>query len=170
MITVQITDCTVIRLHSKFLFRQIHPRTMLADTDEGTAGAGTGASLQKQEKRLTDSFFDVTCIELAKNLLGTILVRRLRDGTVLKGKIVETECYLGAEDKASHSYKGKMTPRNEAMFMKPGTIYVYQTYGMYYCMNISSQGWYTTYFRFPCDVNDALCSYYPSNPYAVIPR
>lgn len=93
-----------------------------------------------QSNRLGEEFFNVSCLDLAKNLLGTILVRRLPDGTCLKGKIVETECYLGFEDKASFSYEGRRTARSEPMFMAPGTIFVYQTYGMYYCMNISSQG------------------------------
>lgn len=53
---------------------------------------------------------------------------------------METECYLGGEDKASHSYHGKVTARNEPMFMKPGTIYIYLTYGMYALFNISSRG------------------------------
>lgn len=90
------------------------------------------------DKRLNETFFNVSCVELARNLLGTVLVRRL-DGFLLKGKIVETECYLGLTDRASHSYRGR-TSRNEPMFMEPGTIYVYQTYGMYHCINISSEG------------------------------
>lgn len=53
---------------------------------------------------------------------------------------METEAYLGGEDKASHSAGGKRTERNTAMFMKPGTIYVYPIYGMYLCMNVSSEG------------------------------
>lgn len=73
-------------------------------------------------------------------ILGKVLVRRLENGTILKGRIVETEGYLGAVDKASHSYQNKVTPRNVPMYMSPGTIYVYMTYGMYYCFNISSQG------------------------------
>lgn len=89
---------------------------------------------------LKDAFYDVPCEQLARALLGKILVRRLENGRILKGRIVETECYLGGEDKASHSYGGKMTERNAPMFMKPGTAYVYFTYGMYYCFNISSQG------------------------------
>lgn len=72
--------------------------------------------------------------------LHQVLVRRSADGTELRGKIVETEAYLGGEDKASHSAGGKRTERNTAMYMKPGTIYVYPIYGIYLCMNVSSQG------------------------------
>ncbi|XP_034180516.2 putative 3-methyladenine DNA glycosylase isoform X1 [Osmia lignaria lignaria] len=89
--------------------------------------------------RLPYSFFDSPCEELAQNLLGKVLVRYLDNGTILKGRIVETESYLGTMDKASHTYKNKVTPRNMPMYMPPGTIYVYMTYGMYHCFNISSQ-------------------------------
>ncbi|KOC69474.1 DNA-3-methyladenine glycosylase [Habropoda laboriosa] len=89
--------------------------------------------------RLPFSFFDSPCEELAQNLLGKILVRCLENGTILKGRIVETEGYLGIIDKASHTYQNKITPRNIPMYMPPGTIYVYMTYGMYHCFNISSQ-------------------------------
>ncbi|XP_076381403.1 putative 3-methyladenine DNA glycosylase isoform X2 [Megalopta genalis] len=90
--------------------------------------------------RLPFSFYDSPCEELAQNLLGKILVRYLENGTVLKGRIVETEGYLGVIDKASHTYQKKITPRNMPMYMSPGTVYVYMTYGMYHCFNISSQG------------------------------
>ena len=89
--------------------------------------------------RLGQEFFDQQCKELAIALLGTLLVRRV-DGQLVSGKIVETEAYLGTIDQAAHSYKGKRTSRNEAMFMKPGTCYVYSIYGIHNCVNISSCG------------------------------
>nr|KAF7437923.1 hypothetical protein H0235_000314 [Vespula pensylvanica] len=89
--------------------------------------------------RLPFEFYNTPCEQLAQHLLGKVLVRRLENGTILKGRIVETEGYLGAVDKASHSYQNKVTPRNIPMYMSPGTIYIYMTYGMYHCFNISSQ-------------------------------
>ncbi|XP_019721872.1 DNA-3-methyladenine glycosylase [Hippocampus comes] len=91
-------------------------------------------------RRLREDFFTQPCVALAKAFLGKVLVRRCEDGTELRGRVVETEAYLGGEDKASHSAGGKRTERNTAMFMKPGTIYVYPIYGIYLCMNVSSQG------------------------------
>lgn len=82
-----------------------------------------------------------------------VLSRRCADGTELRGRIVETEAYLGGEDKASHSAGGKRTERNTAMFMKPGTIYVYPIYGIYLCMNVSSEGKGIVLHRHLCCVN-----------------
>ncbi|XP_061905781.1 DNA-3-methyladenine glycosylase isoform X2 [Entelurus aequoreus] len=92
------------------------------------------------QPHLGELFFRQPCVTLAKAFLGKVLVRRLDDGTELRGRVVETEAYLGGEDKASHSAGGKRTRRNTAMFMKPGTIYVYPIYGVYLCMNVSSEG------------------------------
>ncbi|XP_051573295.1 DNA-3-methyladenine glycosylase-like [Myxocyprinus asiaticus] len=94
----------------------------------------------KDAVRLGYIFFNQPCADLAKAFLGKVLVRKLSDGTELRGRVVETEAYLGGEDKASHSAGGKRTERNTAMFMEPGTIYVYPIYGIYLCMNVSSQG------------------------------
>nr|XP_031543052.1 DNA-3-methyladenine glycosylase isoform X2 [Vicugna pacos]XP_031543053.1 DNA-3-methyladenine glycosylase isoform X2 [Vicugna pacos] len=90
--------------------------------------------------RLGSEFFDQPAVPLARAFLGQVLVRRLDDGTELRGRIVETEAYLGPEDEAAHSRGGRQTPRNRGMFMKPGTLYVYLIYGMYFCMNVSSRG------------------------------
>ncbi|XP_071444701.1 putative 3-methyladenine DNA glycosylase isoform X2 [Hetaerina americana] len=112
------------------------PKSNMEDQNNVTKGEGNILS----SDRFLDSFYDVPCEQLAKNLLGHVLVRQLSNGKVLKGRIVETECYPGGDDKASHSFQGKITERNSPMYMKPGTTYVYFTYGMYHCFNISSQG------------------------------
>ncbi|WP_150466238.1 DNA-3-methyladenine glycosylase [Francisella sp. SYW-9] len=72
-------------------------------------------------------------ITVAKKLLGHYLVSKQGE-YLLIGKIVETEAYLN-DDPASHSFS-KMTQRNAMMFEKPGTSYVYFTYGMHHCMNV----------------------------------
>lgn len=119
--------------------------------------AGPGAVVQTQQQpqqaptvfaRLGPDFFSQSCVDLACNLLGKVLTRRLPDGKLLKGIIVETESYLGGEDRCSHSYKNKRTKRNAPMFMAPGTTYVYHIYGKYYCFNISSGGELTKTYVF----------------------
>lgn len=95
---------------------------------------------QSSADRLSSDWFDRPCMDLAQCLLGMKLVRISETGEKLSGVIVETESYLGGEDKASHSYNGKRTDRIKAMYMAPGTAYVYNIYGVYTCINISSQG------------------------------
>ena len=89
--------------------------------------------------KLGRTFYNKPTENLAKELLGKLLYRVLDDGQVLCGRIVETEAYLGEIDKACHAYGGKRTERSEPMYMAPGTAYVYIIYGMYHCLNISSQ-------------------------------
>lgn len=98
------------------------------------------SSPEDRPARLGPEYFDQPAVTLARAFLGQVLVRRLADGTELRGRIVETEAYLGPEDEAAHSRGGRQTPRNRGMFMKPGTLYVYLIYGMYFCLNVSSQG------------------------------
>ncbi len=86
---------------------------------------------------LEKSFYSQGALELAKNLLGKTLVRKI-DGRVLKGKIVETEAYIGEIDKASHAYNGRRTERTEPLFHEGGIVYVYFIYGLYYCFNVIS--------------------------------
>lgn len=85
--------------------------------------------------RLSRDFYERDAREVAIDLLGKILVHEV-NGIKLKGKIVETEAYIGAIDKASHAYGGKKTPRLEALYGKAGISYVYFIYGMYYCFNV----------------------------------
>ena len=95
--------------------------------------------------RLLRSFYARNSDILAKKLLGKILCRRdlvtnetiknkaTSNSIILKARIVETEMYPGVQDPASHSFQGKKTKRNGAMFMDPGVCYVYNIYGMYQC-------------------------------------
>lgn len=97
-------------------------------------------NIKQIKNRLDFSFFDQYCLDLSEALLGKILVRRDDStDTLIRCKIVEVEAYLGGTDKASHSYGNKRTEKNEAMYMPAGTCYVYNIYGIYCCMNISSK-------------------------------
>jgi DNA-3-methyladenine glycosylase len=71
--------------------------------------------------------------QIAPRLLGSLLVREVQ-GRRLVGRIVETEAY-DQSDAASHTYRG-LTPRTEVMFGPAGFLYVYFTYGMYFCCNV----------------------------------
>ena len=83
---------------------------------------------------LTRSWFDRPAPEVAPELLGRHLVRRLGDGTVCRVRLVETEAYE-PDDPASHSFRGPTT-RNATMFGEPGHLYVYLIYGMHHCLNV----------------------------------
>lgn len=86
---------------------------------------------------LKRDFYIKDGITLAKELLGKILVKDI-DGVLYKGRIVETEAYMGAIDKACHSYNNKRTKRTEAMYREGGYSYIYLIYGMYYCFNVTA--------------------------------
>lgn len=58
------------------------------------------------------------------------------NGQKLSAKIVETEAYMGINDKAAHSYGGRRTQRVEVMYGGPGFSYVFFIYGIHYCFNI----------------------------------
>ncbi|MCY7347893.1 MAG: DNA-3-methyladenine glycosylase [Pyrinomonadaceae bacterium] len=75
-------------------------------------------------------------LQIARDLLGKILVVPNETGERISGKIVETEAYCGVEDKAAHSYGNRCTKRTETMFAVGGTAYVTFIYGMYFQFNV----------------------------------
>ena len=82
---------------------------------------------------LTRTFYRRPTVEVARDLLGKLLVH----GSTA-GMIVEAEAYLGADDLAAHSARG-ITNRTQVIFGAPGHAYVYFIYGMYECLNLVAE-------------------------------
>jgi len=93
-------------------------------------------SIRRGSRKLGRSFYRRHAEELARELVGKILVRRI-DKTEMRVRIVETEAYVGAHDLACHASKGR-TARTEIMFGPAGFAYVYLIYGMHDMLNIVS--------------------------------
>jgi len=85
--------------------------------------------------KLPRRFYERDAIIVAKELLGKLLVHNSKEGRT-SGIIVETEAYMGVEDKASHSYGGKKTKRTSTLYDKPGTAYIYLVYGIHCLLNV----------------------------------
>lgn len=75
-------------------------------------------------------------VKIARELLGKLLVVPNEQGERISGMIVETEAYLGVEDRAAHSYGGRRTKRTETMYAEGGRVYIFFIYGMYFQFNI----------------------------------
>lgn len=88
--------------------------------------------------KLKRSFYERDTLIVARELLGCILIHISPEGTV-KGRIVETEAYMGPEDKGAHSYKGRHTPRMDPLYKTGGFAYIYQLHGYNYCLNAVTQ-------------------------------
>ena len=85
--------------------------------------------------KLNEEFFNRDALEVAPNLIGKIIARKLDDGTILRERIAETEVYRGEEDLGCHASKGR-TKRTELLYGESGVIYVYLCYGMHWLMNV----------------------------------
>ena len=81
------------------------------------------------------AFFRGNTIEVARELLGAWIARRQGD-LWLGARIVETEAYLGRDDAAAHSWRGRRTARVEPMYQDGGHLYVFLVYGMHHCANV----------------------------------
>ena len=88
-------------------------------------------------KKLSREFYTrEDTLQIARDLLGKILVVPAENGERVAAMIVETEAYLGAVDKAAHSYGNRRTKRTETMFAVGGTVYIFFIYGMYFQFNV----------------------------------
>ncbi|MEM7479566.1 MAG: DNA-3-methyladenine glycosylase [Acidobacteriota bacterium] len=86
-------------------------------------------------RALPVAFYRRPVEQVARELLGRYLVRRLPDGRRLVVRLVEVEAYLGALDRASHAWGGRRTARVESLYLPGGYAYVYFIYGMHFCLN-----------------------------------
>jgi DNA-3-methyladenine glycosylase len=75
-------------------------------------------------------------VEAAPGLLGAFLVSEV-GGRTVRARITEVEAYKGSDDPASHAFRGR-TSRNGSMFERPGTLYVYRSYGIHWCANVAA--------------------------------
>lgn len=99
---------------------------MISTRNPSTRNISMGSILQQ-------SFYARPVVEVARDLLGKVLVHGDTGGI-----IVETEAYLGLRDQAAHAYRG-ITPRTRVIFGPPGHAYVYFIYGMYECINLVAE-------------------------------
>ena len=92
--------------------------------------------MRRGSKLGRDFYTRADTLRVARELLGKRLVVPAPAGERVSARIVETEAYLGVEDRAAHSYGGRRTPRTEVMFRVGGTVYVFFVYGMHHQLNV----------------------------------
>ena len=88
---------------------------------------------------LRREFYQRPTVEVARDLLGKLLVRRSGEGAVAV-RLLEVEAYLGPTDPACHTFGDRRTPRVAAMWGEAGHAYVYLIYGVHHCLNLVTVG------------------------------
>ncbi|MGC9209309.1 MAG: DNA-3-methyladenine glycosylase [Nitrososphaeria archaeon] len=83
------------------------------------------------------SFFRRETVEVARDLIGALLVRRFGDRMAAL-RITEVEAYRGRDDPASHAYRGNRG-RASIMYGEVGIAYIYLSYGINYCLNVTAR-------------------------------
>jgi DNA-3-methyladenine glycosylase len=89
----------------------------------------------KTGRVLPQGFFKRAAPEVARDLLGAVLISRV-GGREVSGRISEVEAYLGRDDPASHAWNGRRHAQNEGLYRPAGWWYVYLSYGMHWCANL----------------------------------
>ena len=92
--------------------------------------------MKSQLRPLPQEFYDRHAADVARDLLGKVLVRETAERR-LRGRILEAEAYLAVDDPACHASRGK-TPKNASMFGPPGHAYVYPIHSRY-CFNVVTE-------------------------------
>jgi DNA-3-methyladenine glycosylase len=88
--------------------------------------------------KLKENFYLKPTLSVAKDLIGCVLVHKDSDG-LTSGKIVETEAYMGFDDKGSHSYGNRHTPKMDPLYKSGGHGYIFPIYGIGYCFNVVTE-------------------------------
>ena len=86
-------------------------------------------------KLQTEFYIRDRVVDVARDLLGKVLCSCIND-RLTKAVITETEAYAGVEDRASHAYGGRRTPRTEPLYDEGGIAYVYLCYGIHHLFNV----------------------------------